>query len=426
MARKRKKSPHNKKNAAGNSRISVLSEEKDTYNPFKDIKKMDVIETVEKKEEENKLKDNRDKNKNKKIIDIDTNKSFEEIFNQWENVGSSNKNKDKDKKDASKDKQSEDFASIFNQWERSQGLKPKQDKKVKDSPSRKNSEYKPTKDFSQILDDFENGSSKKKTSSNIKKEAKKVNNNLKKDEDKNSFKAKVKKEDKIKAASLEDKNSSKSNVKTDKAEKKKEDKIKEASLENKNSSKSKVKNDSSSKQNFSKKKKEYVDKNKSIKKQKDSFSKNSDSLKNKSDNNPKWDFSNIYGTWESTHDDSKYIEEKKKAEKKENKGISISYLRSMSPQDEIDLHGLTSDIAALKVSEFLVVSRNRGLKKVSIITGKGIHSEKGKSVIKDVVLDEIRYSNIVREAYHPKAVYGGSGVIWVIFKSTNDKKVYFN
>jgi DNA-nicking Smr family endonuclease len=97
----------------------------------------------------------------------------------------------------------------------------------------------------------------------------------------------------------------------------------------------------------------------------------------------------------------------------------------MKPQDEIDLHGLTSDIAALKVSEFLVNSRNKGLKKVSIITGKGLHSENGKCVLREVALEEIRFSNIVREAYHPKAIDGGSGVIWVIFKSITDKKIYY-
>ncbi len=97
----------------------------------------------------------------------------------------------------------------------------------------------------------------------------------------------------------------------------------------------------------------------------------------------------------------------------------------MSPQAELDLHGLISDVAMLKTREFLEQSRGKGLKKVSIITGKGIHSKDGKGVLQDVVLSEIRLSGIVREAYNPKAIDGGSGAIWVIFKSTTDKKIYF-
>jgi DNA-nicking Smr family endonuclease len=140
----------------------------------------------------------------------------------------------------------------------------------------------------------------------------------------------------------------------------------------------------------------------------------------------KWNFSDIYRAWSSQNEEEKAIlEAKKLKDKKENKGISISYLRSMSPQDEIDLHGLTSDLALLKTREFLEQSRDKGMKKVSIITGKGIHSKDGKGILQDVALSEIRLSGIVREAYNPKAMDGGSGAIWVIFKSTTDKKVYF-
>lgn len=151
-----------------------------------------------------------------------------------------------------------------------------------------------------------------------------------------------------------------------------------------------------------------------------------ESKPDKPDMPAKWNFSDIYRTWSTQNEEDKAISEAKRLkDKKDNKGISISYLRSMSPQAEIDLHGLTGDVAMLRTREFLVQSRDKGFKKVSIITGKGIHSKDGKGILQDVALSEIRLSGIVREAYNPKAIDGGSGAIWVIFKSTTDKKVYF-
>lgn len=140
----------------------------------------------------------------------------------------------------------------------------------------------------------------------------------------------------------------------------------------------------------------------------------------------KWNFSDIYKVWSKESEEEKAIAEaKRQKDKKDCKGISISYLRSMSPQAELDLHGLTSDIALLRTREFLEKSRADGLKKVSIITGKGNHSKDGKGVLQEVALSEISLSGIVREAYNPKAIDGGSGAIWVIFKSKGEKKVYF-
>ncbi len=140
----------------------------------------------------------------------------------------------------------------------------------------------------------------------------------------------------------------------------------------------------------------------------------------------KWNFSEIYQAWSNSTEEDKAIAAAKKLKaKKESKGISISYLRSMCPEAELDLHGLPSDVAFIRTREFLERSRANGIKKVSVITGKGLHSEDGKGVLRDTALSAIRLSGIVREAYHPKACDGGSGAIWVIFKSTTDKKVYF-
>ena len=554
MARGHKKGPKNRQNATGNGRISILTEENDTYNPFKDIKKMDAVKKVD---IQSKQKKPNSKSKNEKIIEIDKNASFEDIFNQWENVGTLNSKKKKE------NVEKEDFASIFNQWEVSQGLKPKYNKKAKDAPDRKKSNYTPKKDFSQILDEYEGTSvlkNKKDQKKNLQQNKSNKKENTKKDTNTSNLEIKqkvnssyqnkkvkytptkdfedilnefenkpnnvdkeenitleqkikekkiitpVNKNNKINNNGLDQKVKFKSenkitnqNSKKDfggilnefenksiekqveikqKIEKKvyptSELKINEKT-EVKDSPKEKlnikdkvesskkvslrkdfgkilddyekktfdetIKKDNSKKAETSSNEKEELKHNKSEKDNnwKSHSNRNNDKKENyykanrekrdhktkESNIDPKWDFSNIYGVWESKNNEEKLIEEKKNTEKKENKGISISYLRSMSPQDELDLHGYTSDIATLKVSEFLRDSRDKGYKKVSIITGKGNHSENGKSVIKELVLDEIKYSNIVREAYHPKAVHGGSGAIWVIFKSKSEKKIYF-
>eukprot|EP01156_Anaeramoeba_ignava_P002228 Anaeramoba_ignava/a217859_18.p1 GENE.a217859_18~~a217859_18.p1 ORF type:complete len:392 (-),score=64.01 a217859_18:378-1553(-) len=391
MTKKKKKSPQNRQNAAGNSRISVLTEDGDTYNPFKDIKESDVVTKVTKNTKP--VNKNNVKKSNEPIVEDMEDVSFAQVFEQWENGGLVN-----NKKQNLKNNKSEDFATIFDEWEVSQGLKPKYGKKAKDSPDRKASNYAPTKDFGDILSDFENGPKPKKKKDKKQKfdknnknivndvkteEVKKIDNEVKPLETKEVDKSK----DDINVAWRANESKDKSYSKTDE-----------------------VKDNSQ----YSKQNKKYDKKNKWKPQEKDENLKKS-----------KWDFSDIYNSWEAVHDDSQSIEAKKIAEKKESKGISISYLRSMSPEAELDLHGETSDIAALKVSEFLNASRNRGLKKVSIITGKGIHSENGKPVIKEIVLEEIRSSNIVREAYHPKAINGGSGAIWIIFKSISEKKIYF-
>ncbi len=393
MARKRKKSPQNRQNAAGNSRISVMNEEEDTYNPFKDIKKINAVTKINTSKKSKTVK-NKSKNNNLVVEDLGD-VSFAQVFEQWENGGVVNK-KSIDKKD----EKSEDFSTIFEQWEISQGLEPKYGKKVKDNPNRKSSNYSPTKDFGQILNEFEKGPikspSKKQKSKNKEKfdamkDATKVENTTLETKEKPSKEKEIIKDSRVDIAWPME-NSKDVFVSENK----------EILVE--------IENKDELEKNTSQK---YYKKNK-WKDQKDDNS-----------NKVKWDFSDIYNSWEAKHDDSKSIEEKKNREKKESKGISISYLRSMSPEAELDLHGETSDIAALKVSEFLNNSRNRGLKKVSIITGKGLHSENGKPVLKDIVLEEIRCSNIVREAYHPKAINGGSGVIWIIFKSISEKKIYY-
>ncbi|RJX31153.1 MAG: hypothetical protein C4531_08130 [Desulfurivibrio sp.] len=54
------------------------------------------------------------------------------------------------------------------------------------------------------------------------------------------------------------------------------------------------------------------------------------------------------------------------------------------PQQYLDLHGLTGQEAERKVTSFLLTARQKGLRTVAVITGKGLHSE-GLPVLRDLL-----------------------------------------
>ncbi len=425
MSRKRKKGSQNRKNATGDSRVSILTEEKDTYNPFKEINKLDSVVKIKES-----TKINKNIKKREEIVEkLDQDVSFKDIFEQWEKGGIVDNFSANKKKKIIKHEEKENFANIFEQWEISQGIKPKKTFKKKDSQdlNRKVSEYNPTKDFGQLLEQFETGITPNKKA-NV-KDNNKSNESVASNKKTSNI---IIEESVIKTVEFDNKQNISNN------EIKDVEIVAEEIVTEKKVVWSSRKSQVDKKSLFEEKIEEKENLNFDNKNPKNNESKNKENYnkgefkKNKPNNvdkkiivDSKWDFSSIYDNWQTHHDEAALIESAKAKDKKENKGISISYLRSMKPEAEIDLHGLTSDIAALKVSEFLTNSRNKGLKKVSIITGKGNHSENGLAVLRDVALEEIRFSNIVREAYHPKAIYGGSGVIWVIFKSITDKKIYF-
>ncbi len=130
-----------------------------------------------------------------------------------------------------------------------------------------------------------------------------------------------------------------------------------------------------------------------------------------------WSFADTYRSWSLQADEEKAIQ-RSQAEKRERvaKMESIAELRALLPEETIDLHGLTANEAEEAVAAFLKKSHEAGLRKVAIITGKGLHNELGYSIVKEVALEQIRLSGLVREAFAPKARYGGSGAIWIILK----------
>ncbi|MGH0054167.1 MAG: Smr/MutS family protein [Sphaerochaetaceae bacterium] len=130
-----------------------------------------------------------------------------------------------------------------------------------------------------------------------------------------------------------------------------------------------------------------------------------------------WSFADTYHQWSKQTDVEAAIKKAQK-EKREAKAdpYTISSLRAMEPQATLDLHGMKIVEAEQATADFLRSTKEQRLLKVSIITGKGLHNGKGYSVLKEAVLSQIRLSGVVREAYTPKAYYGGSGAIWIILK----------
>ena len=133
-------------------------------------------------------------------------------------------------------------------------------------------------------------------------------------------------------------------------------------------------------------------------------------------------FKDIYSQWELSHDEEKAIQKRmasSKSEASQNKSITINTVRRMNVQDELDLHGVKFEDAVNEATTFIDASAKRGLRKIRIITGKGLHSPGGKSIIRPEIVNAVKNHSAVREAdFNPKAKDGGSGAIIVILKSS--------
>lgn len=90
-------------------------------------------------------------------------------------------------------------------------------------------------------------------------------------------------------------------------------------------------------------------------------------------------------------------------------------LRKMRPQAVIDLHGMKAPEAEKALWKFMASCREKGLVKVLIIHGKGLHSD-GEGVLKKVVDDFLRDCPHAGMNGTPDSRDGGSGARWVIIK----------
>ena len=90
-------------------------------------------------------------------------------------------------------------------------------------------------------------------------------------------------------------------------------------------------------------------------------------------------------------------------------------LRTMRPQAEIDLHGMTLEEAYSALVTFFDDAIRRKYQKVLIIHGKGNHSQNGP-VLARFVQRFLETHAHAGETGHPKGREGGTGSTWVILK----------
>ena len=94
-----------------------------------------------------------------------------------------------------------------------------------------------------------------------------------------------------------------------------------------------------------------------------------------------------------------------------------NYLVSMKCEAFLDLHGLHQDEAESRLNNFITDCKNRGLKKVMIIHGKGIHTSGTDPVLGKLVRSFIERDKRCGTSGHPKnKAEGGTGATWVILK----------
>lgn len=101
---------------------------------------------------------------------------------------------------------------------------------------------------------------------------------------------------------------------------------------------------------------------------------------------------------------------------------TLNELRIMMPQASLDLHGMTSEEADKALRSFVEEALSSGLEKIAIIHGKGLHSDGGVGVLRGVTLSVLDEMGVCREVSIAKPACGGAGVTWAILKRTDGKR----
>ena len=95
---------------------------------------------------------------------------------------------------------------------------------------------------------------------------------------------------------------------------------------------------------------------------------------------------------------------------------SREYLRTLKPEDVVDLHGLTREQAWQKLDSFVSACKIWGLRKILIIHGKGNHSHGTDPVLGEMVRSFIEADRRLGASGHPDRNHGGTGATWVIIR----------
>lgn len=117
----------------------------------------------------------------------------------------------------------------------------------------------------------------------------------------------------------------------------------------------------------------------------------------------------IYGTI----DKDKIVEETEKTTKM----VDRKYLLEMKPEARLDLHGMRQEEARQQLNYFIGECVKKGIRKVIVIHGKGIHTTGADPVLGELVRKFIESDSRCGTSGHPKLKSeGGSGATWIILK----------
>ena len=125
--------------------------------------------------------------------------------------------------------------------------------------------------------------------------------------------------------------------------------------------------------------------------------------------NPMEYWLNRYGTV----DKDKIAEQTEERTKQQDR----EYVLNMRPEAYLDLHGLHQDEARMRLDSFVSDCKRRGLRKIMVIHGKGIHTHGTDPVLGEVVRRFIETDSRCGTSGHPKnKADGGTGATWIILK----------
>lgn len=93
------------------------------------------------------------------------------------------------------------------------------------------------------------------------------------------------------------------------------------------------------------------------------------------------------------------------------------YLINMKPEARLDLHGMRQEEAKEQLNYFITDCIRRGIKKVIVVHGKGIHTTGTDPVLGELVRKFIESDSRCGTSGHPKnKAEGGTGATWIILK----------
>lgn len=131
------------------------------------------------------------------------------------------------------------------------------------------------------------------------------------------------------------------------------------------------------------------------------------------------DFGKILERWERERGNKDLPEKRDYPDDylKTEKPLSLSKkaLKKLEPEESIDLHGLSAAEAGIELQRFIGECRRKGVRKILIIHGKGLHSRENP-VLPKTVRKILEQSPIIGDFGPAEPRLGGRGATWALIR----------